>query len=114
MHYKTGPFLVVLLPHQTLLTTHRWLPLVTPWESPGRVPNQEKRTSSARQLNEDPIIRPGDWESRSDYFGDCIKQKDSQVLRIGFQNIGGYPRERNKVKEEILRVGMTTWSFDIY
>ena len=36
------------------------------------------------------------------------------MLRLGFQNIGGFPRERNKIKEENIRIGISTYSFDIF
>ncbi len=40
--------------------------------------------------------------------------KSNYMLRLGFQNIGGFPRERNKIKEENIRIGISTYSFDIF
>jgi hypothetical protein len=72
-------------------------------------------SESCRQLNE------GGWESRTgenkdygDFFGDFITKKEENVLRIGFQNIGGFPTDKGKHKEGILRHGITKWEFDIF
>ncbi len=40
--------------------------------------------------------------------------KNTHTLRLGFQNIGSFPRERNKIKEENIRIGISTYSFDIF
>jgi hypothetical protein len=44
-------------------------------------------------------------------FGDK-NNKDS--LRIGFQNVGGFPSNKFKLKEEVLRRGLVKWDFDIF
>jgi hypothetical protein len=74
---------------------------VAPHKLPVRVLNPAAKSSFARQQTEDFSNQLGEWESRSDFFGEYIKQKDSKTLRIGFQNIGGYPKEHNKLKEEL-------------
>jgi hypothetical protein len=57
----------------------------------------------------------GDWHNeQDDIFGDAIKKKGDNTLRIGFQNIGGFPIDKGKIKEEILRKGITKWGFDIF
>jgi hypothetical protein len=36
------------------------------------------------------------------------------ILRIGFQNIGGFPINKGKYKEGVIRRGITKWKFDIF
>lgn len=48
------------------------------------------------------------------FFGDLITKKGENVLRIGFQNIGGYLVDRTKYKEGIIRKGISKWDFDIF
>jgi hypothetical protein len=49
-----------------------------------------------------------------DNFGDSIKIKEPNTLRIGFQNIGGLPLLSNKHKDDVIRCGITKWDFDIF
>ena len=35
-------------------------------------------------------------------FGDSLPKKESNILRIGFMNIGGFSLHKNKHKEEII------------
>jgi hypothetical protein len=35
-------------------------------------------------------------------LGDVINCKSKQTLRIGFQNVGGLPAQRGKIKEDII------------
>ncbi len=35
-------------------------------------------------------------------FGNTITKKDSNILRVGFQNIGGFSTELNKLKDDII------------
>ena len=37
-----------------------------------------------------------------DIFGDDIIKKGKNILRLGFQNIGGFSVNRNKLKEKII------------
>jgi hypothetical protein len=48
------------------------------------------------------------------YFGDVIENKRNNVLRIGFQNIGGLPTNKSKIKEDNIRIGLSKWEFDIF
>jgi len=56
---------------------------------------------------------PGVQEA-SDFFGDSIATKHENTLHIGFQNIVGFPLDKSKVKEQFIRTGISTWSFDIF
>jgi hypothetical protein len=53
-------------------------------------------------------------EIKSDYYGNYIKKKGSNILRIGFQNIGGIQLKPNKLKDDIIRRGITKYEFDIF
>jgi len=48
------------------------------------------------------------------HFGDSIYVKQNNTLRIGFQNVGGFPTQKGKIKEENIRQGVTKWDFDIF
>ena len=55
------------------------------------------------------------WSGENkDYFGDFIVKKDSNTLRIGFQNIGGFSIKKGKLKDDTIRMGITQWDFDIF
>jgi hypothetical protein len=55
------------------------------------------------------------WSIKNqDIFGNMITKKDPNILRVGFQNIGGFSTELNKLKDDIIRCGMITWEFDIF
>jgi len=43
-----------------------------------------------------------------------IYVKTSNTLRIGFQNVGGFPTQTGKIKEENIRIGVQKWDFDIF
>jgi hypothetical protein len=47
-------------------------------------------------------------------FGDNIPLKPKGTLRIGFQNIGGFTQQTRTVKEDFIRIGITSWEFDIF
>jgi len=47
-------------------------------------------------------------------FGDVIENKRNNTLRIGFQNVGGFPSQKGKIKEDNIRIGLTKWEFDIF
>lgn len=42
------------------------------------------------------------------------QKKEKNVLRISFQNKGGFPIDRGKHKEGIIRKGITKWEFDVF
>ncbi len=46
-------------------------------------------------------------------FGHNIPKKSSNILRIGFQNIGGFSTTSKTLKDDAIRGGITTWEFDI-
>ncbi len=52
--------------------------------------------------------------SPGDIFGDMIKKKGKDTLRIGFQNIGGFPTNTGKIKEDLIRRGITKYEFDVF
>jgi hypothetical protein len=49
-----------------------------------------------------------------DRFGDDITKKGKDSLRIGFQNIGGFPTSTGKIKDELIRKGITKFEFDVF
>jgi hypothetical protein len=51
---------------------------------------------------------------QTERFGDHIQLKKKNTLRIGFQNIGGFPSQRKDPKEDLIRSGLNTWSFDVF
>jgi hypothetical protein len=59
----------------------------------------------------------GETQDKCNYeekFGDRIIKKKSDVLRIAFQNIGGFPLFKNKLKDDALRCGISTYEFDVF
>jgi hypothetical protein len=42
-------------------------------------------------------------------FGDNIPLKPKGTLRNGFQNIGGFTQQTRTVKEDFIRIGITSW-----
>ncbi len=52
--------------------------------------------------------------SSGDIFGDMIIKKGKNTLRVGFQNIGGFPTHTGKIKEELSRRGITKYEFDMF
>jgi hypothetical protein len=47
-------------------------------------------------------------------FGDVIPFKKENILCIGFQNIGGFPVKKSKIKEDLIRQGLIKWDFDVF
>jgi hypothetical protein len=41
-------------------------------------------------------------------------KKEKQILRVGFQNIGGFPLQKNKHKDDMIRQGIGKLKFDIF
>jgi hypothetical protein len=63
--------------------------------------------------------RVGDKRTRGndasgDRFGVDIRKKGENILRIKFQNIGGFSINKTKHKEKIIRQGITKWEFDVF
>jgi len=85
---------------------------VTPKESLAIV-NEKEKDSSESSL--DCEEQRGRQETQEDVsFGDQINLKKENIVRIGFQNIGGFPVRKSKVKEDIIRQGLVKWEFDIF
>jgi hypothetical protein len=77
------------------------------------------RRLDARLFQDTVLDRPGESNGAAlmfddDKFGDNLTLKKSNCLRNGFQNIGDFPREKNKLKEGNIKVGLSTWDFDIF
>lgn len=49
-----------------------------------------------------------------DTFGDEITTKKENILRVGFQNIGGFPTCKGKLEEDLIQRGISKWDFDIF
>ena len=52
--------------------------------------------------------------SYEEEFGDIIKNKETNTLRIGFQNIGGFSTTANRAKDDVIRIGISKYDFDIF
>jgi hypothetical protein len=69
---------------------------------------QEDSESSAG-----PYTFEDTWEA-DEFFGDPMYRKPHQVLRIGYQNIGGLSFTSDSLKDEIIRTGINSWEIDIF
>ncbi len=87
-----------------------------PTELLALVNNPSKAPSGSHQRHGegDKDSWTGDSGDYGDIFGDYITKKGKNTLRIGFQNIGGFPIDRGKHKEGIIRKGLTKWEFDVF
>ena len=86
---------------------------MTPQESLARVNNPLDESSDSSRASEDlGDLQTGDLYVGS--FGDWIDVKEKNILRVGFQNIGGFPTQRGKLKEDSIRQGLTRWDFDVF
>jgi hypothetical protein len=77
------------------------------------VNNPFETSSDSRRASEDS----GDLQKGDHYvghFGDIMHVKKENTLRLGFQNIGGFPTQRGKLKEDNIRLGISKWDFDIF
>jgi len=72
---------------------------------------------------EDSSVSSGASEEKGDLqwgdsyigiFGDKIYVKNSNTLRLGFQNVGGFPTQGGKIKEDNIRMGLQKFDFDIF
>ena len=52
-------------------------------------------------------------EEGDEHFGQVIPKKGSNILRIAFQNIGGFSPQANTIKDDTIRNGISTYEFDI-
>jgi len=96
------------------LTPHRLLTPATSPELLARVNTHTDLSSAGCGSLEDNIGEPhsGDLYVRS--FGDVITVKPKNTLRIGFKNVGGFPGQQGKLKEDIIKVGLKKWEFDVF
>jgi hypothetical protein len=46
-------------------------------------------------------------------FGDILNNKDENILRIRFINIGGLPVNQHRLKDDLLRQGITSLQIDV-
>jgi hypothetical protein len=65
--------------------------------------------SAPNSTSEDPPA-----ESPTVIFGNNFPKKGANTLRIGFQNIGGLPKNNYKRNNDLLRQGITSHDFDIF
>lgn len=82
-------------------------------KSLARVNNPEDSSSESSRASEESR----DLHKEDLYigvFGDSISMKKSKTLRLGFQNVGGFPTQRGKLKEDNIRLGLTKFDFDIF
>jgi hypothetical protein len=77
---------------------------------PGECPPVEQEDSGN---SASPSIFEDTWET-DEFFGDPMYKKPHQVLRIGYQNIGGLSFTSDSVKDEIIRTGINSWEFDVF
>lgn len=78
------------------------------------VPNQREVRQESHWR--DPGLTPNcqdEIEEESSY-GSLPMLKEDNVLRIGFQNVGGLPAVRGKAKYDFLRAGINKFDFDIF
>jgi hypothetical protein len=85
---------------------------VTPKESLAIVHDHE-------EMSFESSLGSGDTEGRQESlqstpFGDTLPFKKENILRIGFQNFGGFPVKRSKLKEDLMRQGLKKWDFDVF
>jgi hypothetical protein len=77
--------------------------------------NSNKDSSSESSgSSEDSTGEPQPGDLYVGPFGDVIACKLRNVLRIGFQNVGGFPVQRGKIKEDIIRLGLNKYEFDFF
>jgi len=48
------------------------------------------------------------------FYGDIPPLKYKNTLTIGFQNVGGVPTTRGKIKDDFIRLGINKFNFDIF
>jgi hypothetical protein len=83
-----------------------------PMEMLALVPEYSSDSSTDREVEESRgarLLLPS-----NDTFGDTLTKKKRNTLRIGFQNIGGCALKQYKLKDDLIRRGMTKYDFDIF
>jgi len=59
-------------------------------------------------------VEVGEDQTLCGKFGDILSMKSSNVLRIGFLNIGGLSPQKNNFKDDSLRHGISAHDFDVF
>jgi hypothetical protein len=85
---------------------------VAPTESLAKVNKEAEVSSESSRAFKDSGDLQGDLYVGN--FADEINVKSATTLRIGFQNIGGFPTKIGKLKEDNTRQGIQKWEFDIF
>jgi hypothetical protein len=75
---------------------------------------QDSSSSSSGSDDGDSRGEPQSGDFFVGPFGDGITCKENNTLRIGFQNVGGFLAQRGKIKEDMIRLGLNKWEFDIF
>jgi hypothetical protein len=89
--------------------------LVAPQGLLAMVPNSMGAAQSTPRQYSEPtsrcrVVR----DEESTHFGDLMELKKKHTLQIGFQNIGGVSAKCNKIKDDILRIGLGKFDFDVF
>jgi len=74
--------------------------------------SQDAVSESSRGSDDSRGLLTGDLCTSG--FGDNIYVKNNNTLRIGFQNVGGFPTQLGKIKEDNIRMGVQKWDFDVF
>jgi hypothetical protein len=74
--------------------------------------NTDAVSESSRDSDDSRDLLIGDLHTGN--FGDSIYVKTNNTLRIGFQNVGGFPTQTGKIKEDNIRLGVQKWEFDVF
>jgi hypothetical protein len=86
---------------------------VAPLELLAKVNSKTVAPSDSYGMFEDSMGKPHTGDLYVGHFGDVITCKPKNTLRIGFQNVGGFPAQDGKIKYDTIRLGLTKWYFDI-
>jgi hypothetical protein len=73
------------------------------------VPNRQETSSGTLATEE-----VGEGQPSFEVFGDNIGKKSSNVLRVGFMNVGGLTPHKNTLKVDLLRQGVLIYDFDVF
>ncbi len=77
--------------------------------------DQQHNEGIGENWHQESTAAEEDMSSTSgDRFVDFITKKGKDILRIGFQNIGGFPTTTGKIKDELIRKGIAKYEFDVF
>jgi hypothetical protein len=79
-----------------------------------RSPHLSPTIPSKNRLHIEHVGKSNTLLQHTDRFGDNIPLKKKNILRVGFQNIGGFPSKCMDPKEDFIRLGLTNWNFDLF